>query len=273
MSYQPIIPVDGYVGWRFLQRTLPAQSAAHANSPVAQRDEAYTRANIGAVTSATDLVSDRRLLRVALTAFGLADDLPNRAFIEKVLESSTTERGSMVDRLADKRYFKLAQAFGFADGPVPRSQSPDFAESLIKRFQDRSFEEAVGSQNESMRMALALERDLTELAGQPSTEATKWYTVLGTPNLRAVFETAFLLPSSFGVLDVDKQVQILRDRTERLTGQDTISQFADAGVLDSLNQRFLLSEQVEQIQSTSTQSSALSLLQNGQASLNRLLGR
>jgi len=273
MSFQPIIPLDGYVGWRFLQRTLPAQTTAHANTPLAQRDEAYTRENIAAVTSAKDLVSDRRLLRVTLTAFGLADDLPNRAFIEKVLDSSTTEQGSMVSRLTDKRYFKLAQAFGFADGAVPRNQAPDFADTLITKYQDRSFEEAVGNQNQTMRMALALERDLSELAGQSSSEATKWYTVLGTPNLRAVFETAYLLPSSFGALDIDQQVQILQRRTEQLTGQNTVGQFSSTEAVDALNQRFLLAGQIKEIQTTSTQSAALTLLQNGQASLNGLLGR
>lgn len=273
MSFQPVLPMEGYVGWRFLQRTLSAQSAAHAGAPAAQRDEAYVREKITGIASAQELVADRRLLRVALTAFGLAEDLPNRAFIEKVLDSSTTGDGSFVDRLTDKRYLELARAFGFGDGPVPRNQAPGFAETLLQKFQGRSFEEAVGTQSESMRMALALERDLANLAAQGSSEATKWYTVLGTPSLRAVFETAYLLPSSFGTLDIDRQVQILRARTERMTGSDTIAQFTDTKQLDALTRRFFLAGQVKQIQTQSGGSAALSLLQNGQAALNGLLGR
>jgi len=273
MSFQPVLPLEGYVGWRFLQRTLQAQTEAHANTPVAQRDESYVREKIGSISSAQELVSDRRLLRVALTAFGLADDLPNRAFIEKVLESPTKDTGSFVNRLTDKRYHTLAKAFGFGDGLVPRSQFAGFPDQLIQKFHDRSFEEAVGAQDETMRLALSLERDLGDLARQDSSEATKWYTVLGTPSLRAVFETAYLLPSSFGTLDIDRQVEILRDRTDRLTGNESIAQFSDPEALDTLTRRFVLSEQVQQIQSQSRGSSALALLQNGQASLNNLLGR
>ncbi|MCB1407798.1 MAG: DUF1217 domain-containing protein [Rhodobacteraceae bacterium] len=273
MSFQPVLPLEGFVGWRFLQRTMPAQTQAHANTPAAQRDEAYVRENIGAIASAQDLVADRRLLRVALTAFGLADDLPNRAYVEKVLESSTTTEGSFVSRLTDKRYMNLAKAFGFGDGPVPRSQAPGFADTLLAKFQSRSFEEAVGQQDDSMRMALAVERDLSDLAAQGSSEATKWYTVLGTPSLRAVFETAFLLPSSFGTLDIDQQVQILKGRTERLVGSETISQFADKTRIETLTRQFFLAGQVQQIQSQSGMSSALVLLQSGQAALNGLLGR
>ncbi len=273
MSFQPIIPLDGFVGWRFLQRTLESQSTSHANTPAAQRDETYVRENIGSITSAKDLVSDRRLLRVALTAYGLADDLPNRAYIEKVLESATGEAQSFVNRLTDKRYHHLATAFGFGDGPVSNNQSAGFADTLIQKFQDRSFEIAVGDQNETMRTALALERDLGALAGQGSSEATKWYTVLGTPSLRTVFETAFLLPASFGTLDIDRQVQVLQDRTERLTGSNSISQFADPAALDSLTQRYLLAGQIQQVQSQAGGSAALSLLQSGQASLRGMLGR
>lgn len=273
MSFQPILPLDGFTGWRFLQRTLPAQSAAHASSPAALRDESYVREKIAAIDTPQDLIADRRLLRVALTAFGLADDLPNRAYIEKVLESSTTERGSFVNRLTDKRYHRLAEAFGFGDGPTPRSKSSEFADTLISNFQDRSFEAAVGAQNENMRLALAMGRDLGVLAAQGSSEATKWYTVLGTPSLRVVFETAFLLPSSFGTLDIDRQVQILQDRTERLTGRADISQFTDPDPRDTLTRQFMLSSQIHEFQAQSGQSSALMLLQSGQAALNGLLGR
>jgi len=170
MSFQPVLPLDGYVGWRFLQRTLDAQTNAHANAPAAQRDETYVRENIGKIQTAEDLVSDRRLLRVALTAFGLADDLPNRAYIEKVLESSTSESGSFVNRLTDKRYHKLAEAFGFGDEAISRNQAPGFADGLIQKFQDRSFEIAVGDQSETMRMALSLDRDLGDLAAQGTSE-------------------------------------------------------------------------------------------------------
>lgn len=273
MSFQPVLPLDGFVGWRFLQRTLEAQSSAHANTPTAQRDETYVRDKIGSIQTAQELVSDRRLLRVALTAFGLEDDLPNRAYIEKVLESATGEAGSFVNRLTDKRYHQLATAFGFGDGGAPRNQASGFADTLIQKFQDRSFEAAVGAQNDTMRMALALERDLGSLAAQGSSEATKWYTVLGTPSLRSVFETAFLLPSSFGTLDIDRQVEVLQERTERLTGSSSIAQFTDSANLEALTKRFMLAGQIQQFQSQSGGSSALTLLQSGQASLRGLLGR
>lgn len=265
MTYQPVVPMGGYAGWRFLQRTLPVQMAAHAAAPAGQRAEAYFRDRIGTIETAKELVADRRLLEVALSAFGLGDDIANKAFIVKALESDTSDNRSFVNRLTDKRYRQMVQAFGFGDGHVPRSQAPDFAEGIIAQYRERSFEKSIGDTDESMRLALALDRDLTRLAGQASTEDTKWFTVLGTPSLRAVFETAFHLPASFGTMDIDRQVAVLRERTDRLTGDAGISQFVDPSRRAALTRQFLLSEQVSQITSLSGGSAALSLLQQSQA--------
>lgn len=273
MSFVPAIPLGGYAGWQFLQRTLDKQAEANASAPAAQRDEQYFRDVIEGIGSAEELVADRRLLTVALTAFGLIEDLPNRAFVQKVLESDSADPASFVNRLADKRYQKLAEAFGFGGLGLPRTGLPGFTDNLLGDFRDRSFEAAIGEQNGSMRLALALERDLVDLAGESSTEATKWFTILGTPSLRSVFETAFSLPSSFGTLDLDRQVEIMRARTERLTGDDSVSQFTNPAAIDDLIQRFFLSEQLQAVQSAAGGNTALSLLQTGQASLNAMLGR
>ncbi|GAB4260364.1 MAG: DUF1217 domain-containing protein [Pararhodobacter sp.] len=273
MSFQPVLPLGGYAGWLFLQRTLEKQSAAHAAAPAEQRDAAYFRENIGSVQTAADLVQDRRLLRVALTAFGLAEDLPNRAFIQKALESSTLDPASLVNRLTDARYKRLANAFGLGPDMLPQTANPGFADRILSGFHERSFEEAVGEQDQSMRLAMALKRDLGQIAGETSSELTKWYKVLGTPSLRSVFETAYNLPSSFGSLDIDRQVAVLQERTERLTGDDSISQFSRVGPIDSLTRRFFLMGQLAETQASSGQSAVLSLLQSGQASLRSLLGR
>ena len=275
MSFQPILPLDGYVGWRFLQKTLDQQQAAVAAAPQSVRDEAYFREKIASITSAEDLVNDRQLLSVTLTAFGLQDDLPNRAYIQKVLESPVKEEGSFINRLTDRRYKQLNAAFGFGDNYLSWNQiDPGFVDRMVQAFRDQSFEVAVGDQNDSMRLALGTQRDLADLAQQDSSELTRWFTVLGTPSLRRVFETAFMLPTGFGALDLDKQVEIMKARTEKLTGSDSIAQFTDPAVTDTLIRRFFLAGQIQQFQSGAEYGSgALTLLQNGQSSLNALLGR
>ena len=125
MTYAPVVPFGGLAGWAFLTRTREAQKTAFASSPAVQRDEAYFRDRIGGISSAEELVSDRRLLSVALGAFGLEDDINNRYFIRKVLEDGTLDPKALGNKLADKRYLELSKAFGFGDYATPRTKLSD----------------------------------------------------------------------------------------------------------------------------------------------------
>jgi len=116
MSFAPILPLSGTAGWALLKRTMAAQTAALNASPEMARDADYFSANIGKITSADQLVNDRRLLKVALGAFGLEGDIANKAFIKRVLTDGTQSKTALANKLADKRYAQLSAAFGFDRG-------------------------------------------------------------------------------------------------------------------------------------------------------------
>lgn len=262
MTFQPIVPFGGAAGWAFLQRTQEAQQEAFDESPVMQRDTEYFVENIGKITSAEELVSDYRLMKVALGAFGLDDDLPNKAFIQKVLEEGTLDPESFSNRMVDKRYFALAEAFGFDLDP-PKTQISDFSDGIIESYQTRQFEIAVGEQNTTMRLALGLERDLTEIIESSNSDDGKWYAVMGNEPLRKVFESAFGLPSSFAAIDIDKQLVTFREKAEAWFGDGEVAQFADPDRLEELNRMFLVRSDIESgTTGMSSGSIALTLLQS-----------
>ena len=147
MTFSPAIPFSGFGGWTVLKRTAPTQKATFDAQPQVKRDADYFRANIAKIKSADDLVADRRLLRVALTAFGLEGDINNKAFIRKVLAEGTLKTEAFANRLADKQYQKLSAAFGFGDFATPRNVISDFADKILSQFRERGFETAVGTQN------------------------------------------------------------------------------------------------------------------------------
>ena len=170
MSFAPALPLSGYAGWTLLKRTMPAQTAAFNASPEIKTDEAYFRARIGSVKTAEQLVADRRLLKVALGAFGLEADINNRFFIRKVLEDGTLKQDALANKLADKSYQKLSSTFGFGNFSTPSTQISDFADKIITAYRARSFEAAVGAQDSDMRLALNAERELKDLAGKTSSD-------------------------------------------------------------------------------------------------------
>jgi hypothetical protein len=262
MSFQPIVLFGGMAGWNFLQNTREAQQEAFESAPAIQRDTAYFAERIGEIDTAAELVSDYRLLKVALGAFGLDDDLPNKAFIQKVLEEGSLDGESFANRMVDKRYLALTEAFGFDLG-TPNTKLSDFAAGIVENYNTRQFEIAVGVQDPDMRLSLGLGRDLGEIVGSDNTADGKWYAILGNEPLLTVFQTALNVPKEAAALDIDDQLEILRERAAAVLGDGEVAQFADQDRLEELNRLFLVRSQINDVSAgMSSGAIALTLLQS-----------
>lgn len=261
MTFQPVIPFGGYAGWAFLKRTMASQQAVQQAAPATQREEAYFRDRIGKIGTAADLVADRRLLGVALAAYGLEGDINNKAFIQKILEGGTLTEGSLANRLANKQYQKFAADFGFGDYTVPRTRMSDFADKTLALYRTRQFETAIGTQNNDFRIALNAEREIQTLAATNSSETVKWLTVLGTAPLRQAFQTALGLPSSFASIDLDKQLTMIQSKARATFGDSSISQFSDPAKLEKLVRSYIVRAELGTATSgTTAATTALQLL-------------
>ena len=90
MTYQPVVVGQGLVSWTFVNRTYDRQFELFTSSRQVQSDTDYFADKIGSIRNGEAFVADRRLLRVALEAFGLGEDLNNRYFIQRILNDGTT---------------------------------------------------------------------------------------------------------------------------------------------------------------------------------------
>jgi hypothetical protein len=269
MNFSPAVAGSGYSGWMTLKRSLPVQIKAMVNSAEIRRDEDYFRAKIGSVKTADDLVNDRRLLRVALTAYGLEGDLGSKAFIKKVLSDGTMKTDALANRLSDKQYQKFSAAFGFGDLSIPRTQISDFADKTLALYRARSFEAAVGQSNGDYRLALNAERELASIAEKSISEDTKWFTILGNTPLKTVLQTALGLPSSISSQDIDRQLALYKDRAESLFGSDSVSQFSSPEKMDKLIKSYVLRSEVAAYDSQSASANTVLTMLQQTASLAR----
>lgn len=260
MSFTPIIGSGGYSGWVLLKHTQAKQKAAFNTQQQLQRDEAYFKEKIKAVSTPEDLVKDRRLLRIALEAHGLGDDINNRFFLRKILEEGTLDPKALAMKLSDTRYRDFADSFGFHLG-VPNTKLSTFPEKILSQWRERQFEVAVGTQNNSYRLAMNAERELKKLADSKAPETSKWFSVMGQLPLRQVFETAFNLPPAFGTLDIDRQKKVFEDKAAAYLGNRGINQFTDPAAIEKLTKTYLLKAQSNSgVQGYSAARAALPLL-------------
>ena len=273
--FQPVVPLDGVAGWRFLERTEAAQRETFDKSAQIAREVAYFKENIAGIRTAEELVADRMLLKVALGAFGLDEEIDKKAFLERILAEGSEDPDALANRFVDPRYAEFSRAFGFGDFLGRRTGEPFFGDSITAKYRDRQFEIAVGAQSEPMRFALNFRREIAEYANDAANgqdAATQWFRVLGNSPLRAVFEKAFGLPSEFATIDIDKQREVLEDKTRALFGNDTLEVFLDAENIDTLINRYLVRAQVELGPSNSTRgAAALQLLQGAGVGTTNLL--
>ena len=264
MSYQPVLPFTGHSGWAFLQRTREVQQDAFETSGVIQRVTDRFAEKIGGITTPEQLVADRQLLQVALGAFGLDEDIDSKFFVKEVLASNSFDDKSLAGRLSDKRYQSMARAFGFGDPLGPQTGTEGFAAKIIDSYNERQFEIAVGEQDGDMRLLLGFERELNTVLDRKVSDNAHWYSIMATPPLRKVFQTAMNLPDSFGTLDVDRQLKDFKARAESMFGAETVADFADPEIQEKLVQRFLTGSELKQGPSASVRgSAALAILQAG----------
>lgn len=263
MTIQPVIPATGISGWRFLERTYDRQFEAFSQDPLLKRETDNFLQKIASINSAEELVADRQLLKVALGAFGLEGDIDNKYFVQKILSDGTSADDALANRLADERYAKLSDAFGFGPNAIPTRFNSSAMQEIANQYMAQSFEVAVGQQSNDMRLALNLQRELPELVSDDMSNDAKWFTIMGNPPLRSVFETALGLPSSVGQLDIDVQLGIFKDRAESQLGSSSLDQFLnDSEATDNLTTRFLARAQLAQnTVDFSPAATALTLLQ------------
>ncbi|GJL95957.1 MAG: flagellar protein [Hyphococcus sp.] len=265
MFFQPAIGTGGYPGWLILGRTEARQRETFEKSPTLAQNIEYFRENISKATTAEDLVSDRRLLTVALGAFGLGDEIGKKAFVQRILEGGTEDGRSLANRVSDPRYKKFAEAFDY--GNITNGSNillQDFREDIVARYKSLEFERAVGEVDDDMRLGMNFRREIPEIADPETAETTAWFQIMGQRPLREVLSVALNIPRDVGSLDIDRQAEIFADKAQQLLGDSNPAIFDDPEMVDEVLRRFFLMRQVENGPSAQTPGfAALTLLQSG----------
>ena len=135
---------------------------------------------------------------------------------------------------------------------------------IAARYRERQFELSVGDSDVDLRLAMNFRREAARIASEGGRDRTIWLRLLGSQPLRAVVEGALGLPSSFGSIDLDQQLEELAARGEPLLGTAGPSALTDPATLDTFVERFLLNSQIANgaVSATTRGTVALTLLGN-----------
>lgn len=222
--------VDGissaFTAFRIVEARHGQMLADFAKMPTFKREADYYRQNIGKVKSVDDLLSNRRLLTIALSAFQLEDEVDAKGILRKVLTQDPTDPASLAQRLRDPRWRQFANAFVSLskDGGAAISD-PKAVNAVLAAYQTNEFEKAMGEGNPAVRQALFFQRQAPGIKDI--------YQILGNATLSKVARAAYGLPDIVGALDPKQQARAL----ER-AGLD-VSKLSDPRFLEKVIDRFL----------------------------------
>jgi len=271
--FQPAIPLSGIGGWKFLQATYSRQLESFSDSPQVRNDRDYMLDKLSQTMSVDDFMADKRLLRITMTAFGLAGEEWKGGFIRKALEEVGDPDSTFLARLNNTKYTKFAEALSPVGDKIIMSSAE--RAKIAVNFEAQSFRSAVGDVDDSMRLALNYQSDIAGMVGTGSSDKAILYRILGDVPVRTVMQTAFNLPDGLSNLDLDRQAEIFKEQITSVLGVTDLSELSSPEMTEKMIHRFLAMETIENgSASYSSASAALTLLSNGvgsQASQNLFL--
>ena len=260
---QPAIPMSGLAGWSFLQSTYNRQLETFSDSASVKNDRAYMSEKLSSPISLDDFMSDRRLLRVTMTAFDLAGEEWKGGFIRKALEEAANPDSTFLKRLNNPAYTKFAETFSFKDGTL--SLDAEKIDQLGEDFETAAFRIAVGDVDENMRLSLNYQQKIVDIAGTGASNDAIAYRILGNVPVKTVLEKALNLPSDLSKQPIEKQAEMLRDKLSSAFGISDLGDLVMPDNVDAVIRRFHVMETVNNGPSALTPGyTALTLLGGGQ---------
>lgn len=216
-----------------------SQTEAHMKmfeaQPTTARDIETFKNEIVNVKSVDDLMKNRTLLTVTLSAFQLEGEVDKYAFVEKMLTEDPDDDDSLVNKLVEPRWTKLSTALYGLNLDENFFQNEDNVNAILKGYKTNEFEKFEGSNADGIRQSMYFKR----LAG----DVEEISQILADKSLMEVVRVGLGLPESFLSLDYEQQ-------KARLIKEVDIDDFKDPEKIDKMIERYLVMTEVNNTDAT-----------------------
>ncbi len=194
------------------------------NEVQTKREAKYYTDTIASIKTVDDFLSNDRIYRFAMTAFGLKDMIYAKAFIKKVLKDGIDSSRSFTNQLTDPRFKELATTFNFKNLGATATIFDRAQKGVVDKFLQVKLEEEAGNSNEGIRLALYFRRKAAGITSE--------YTILGDAALYKVAQVALGLTSSASPSSLDNQVATIKAKLD-------VTKLGDAAVMDKFLTQFM----------------------------------
>lgn len=199
--------------------------ATTARQPQLARDMAAFRAAVAGAKDPASLLKNPTVMKVLLTANGLADQLPYTALASKALLSNVNDPKSLVNQLANTRWKSVAQTYDFANKGLSILQNPQVISTIALGYAEIAWRKSLDAATPGLSNALSFRQS----AGSISSVVQ----ILGDPTLRNVITTTLGIPKQIAF-------QTLNAQEKAISSLVDITKFKDPKFVDSFTHRYLI---------------------------------
>ncbi|GAA0598675.1 DUF1217 domain-containing protein [Caenispirillum bisanense] len=229
-----------------LNRDIKRYKTMFYEQPAVKREMTYFLHKMPTVKSVDEVVEDPRLMKVMLTAFGLESQTFAKAMIKKTIVEGTTDPKAFARKIVDPKYRQLSAAFDFPNKGLANVKDEKWISDVLNQYVDNAMEAEIGETSPTLRLAMYFQRKAPKVQ--------TWYEVLGDRALYEVARKIANLPEEIVKVDIDKQVQMFKDRIN-------IGDFSNPTAMRGLLNKYMVRADTENPQVAAASSPALQVLQ------------
>jgi hypothetical protein len=201
-----------------------------SKSASVQNEVAYFKARVARVETVDDFLKDSRLLRFALKAYNLEDQMEFPARIKQIMKDDATDSRSLVQRMTSPGYREINAAFDFFRKGVTKLKSDAFQQEIVARYYSARNVDTLTEMSPDLADALHFER----MIGKAKTG----YDILGDRILFGVVLKALNLPPQAGTTKIERLKELIESKLD-------FSRLNDSKYVRSLVERYLIMKDVE----------------------------
>jgi len=223
--------VSGYAVFQSLTaEKIAIGQAKLAKSGVVKGDIEHFRAKVAKCKTPDDFLKDYRLLKFALTAYSMEDQIQYPARIKQIFKDDPSDRTALVNRMTASGYKELNADFAFFSKGVKNLQDPKFIDKVVKKYEQSQYEISLGNTNPALTDALYFQRKISGV--------TNGYQIIGDPVLFAVAKTALNIPQAAVTGDVKRLKQWIENKID-------LKKVSQPAYVKKIVDRFLVLKDVE----------------------------
>lgn len=224
---------------KLAEQNQALETANEAKNPIVVRDLAAFTQGIAHATSAAGALQNPNVLKVLLTANGMASQLQYTALATKALLSDPADPNSLVNKLTDTRWKTLAQTYNLATKGLAALQDPKVQTQIATAYEKVTWLNSLDKATPGLAEAIQFK--------QQASKITSVDQVLGDPINWEVVLTALGIPQQIAFQSLPSQEHAVSSRLD-------IKKLQDPQFVTTLTDQYLLMKQQQNVGTSSAPS-------------------